>query len=201
MSKIIAKIGPADHGRRMTLEEFDEAEGQEGYLYELSRGIVTVSDVPNRLHLLIVAAIRNLLQAYEATKAGRIQIIAAGSECKLPIGAFASERHPDLSLYLTPAPEIDDETLWAQWIPEIVIEVVSPNSRKRDYEEKPAEYLRFGVKEYWIVDSDERVMVVMRRSRGRWAETIVRPGDIHRTRLLPGLEFSIDAVFKNAGLS
>ena len=85
MSKTAIKIGPADNGRRMSLEEFEQAEEQEGYLYELLRGIITVSDVPNRLHLLIVAAIRNLLQAYMAMHSGRIQIIASGNECKLLI--------------------------------------------------------------------------------------------------------------------
>jgi hypothetical protein len=200
MSKTAIKIGPADDGRRMSLDDFELADEQGGYIYELSRGIVTVSDVPNRLHLFLVAGIRNFLQAYMAIHAGRIQIIAAGHECKLLIGDFESERHPDLALYLTPAPEIDDETLWTVWVPEIVIEVVSPSSRKRDYEEKPAEYMRIGVKEYWIVDADLRVMVVMRRTRGRWSETTVKPPAIYRPRLLPGLEFSIEAVFNAAGL-
>ena len=59
MSKIAIKIGPADNGRRMSLEEFEQADVQQGHLYELSRGIITVSDVPNRLHLLVVAAIRD----------------------------------------------------------------------------------------------------------------------------------------------
>jgi Uma2 family endonuclease len=201
MSKTAIKIGPADNGRRMSLEDFEQAEEQGGYLYELSRGIITVSDVPNRLHLFLVAGMRNVLQAYMAIQAGRIQIIAAGNECKLLIGDFESERHPDLALYLTPAPEIDDETLWKVWIPEIEIEVVSRYSRKRDYEEKPEEYLRIGVKEYWIVDAEKQVMVVMRRSRGRWALTTVKPPDIYRTRLLPGLEFSIEAVFDAVGIT
>ena len=85
-------------------------------------------------------------------------------------------------------------------MPEIVIEVVSSSSRKRDYDEKPAEYLRFGVKEYWIVDADIRALVVLRRSRGRWIETKVSPPRIYRSKLLPGLEFSIASVFKAAGL-
>jgi Uma2 family endonuclease len=201
MSKTAIKIGPADDGRRMSLEEFEQADVQEGHLYELSRGIITVSDVPNRLHLLVVAAIRNLLQAYMALGSGRIQIIAASNECKLLVSDLESERHPDLSLYLTPAPEIDDDTLWTIWIPEIVIEVVSASSRKRDYEEKPEEYLKIGVKEYWIVDPDQRVMVVRRRSRGRWSETTVLPSEVYRSPLLPGFELSIDDVFKVAGLS
>ena len=201
MSKTAIKIGPADNGRPMSLEDFEQAEEQGGYLYELSRGIITVSDVPNRLHLLIVAAIKDFLHAYKVLHSGGIHFINSGGECKLLISHFESERHPDLSLYLTTPPEIDDETLWRVWIPEIVIEVVSRYSRKRDYEEKPEEYLRIGVKEYWIVDADKQVMVVMRRSRGRWALTTVKPPAIYRTRLLPGLEFSIEAVFEAAGLS
>ena len=39
-------IGPADHGRRMTLEEFEEAEEEEGYRYELARGLLEVTKMP-----------------------------------------------------------------------------------------------------------------------------------------------------------
>jgi len=200
MNKTIAKVGPADHGRRMSLQEFEHAEVEEGYHYELSRGIITVSDVPSRLHLLQVTATRDQLQSYKLVNPGRIQIIAAGNECKLLISEFESERHPDLAIYLTSPPNIDDDELWVQWIPEIVIEVVSPSSRQRDYHEKPAEYLRLGVKEYWIVDADERAMIVMRRSRGRWKASTVRPPSGYGTRLLPGLVFSCSDVFEAAGL-
>ncbi len=40
------RIGPADHGRMMTLEEFREAEELDGYRYELARGVLEVADVP-----------------------------------------------------------------------------------------------------------------------------------------------------------
>jgi Uma2 family endonuclease len=201
MSKMITRIGPADHGRRMSLDDFEDAEAQEGYLYELSRGIVNVVDVPKRRHMLQVGAIRRQLAAYELLHPDRIQIIAAGNECKLLVDDLDSERHPDLTVYLTPPPEREDKDFWRRWVPELVIEVVSPSSRQRDYEEKPEEYLRLGVKEYWIVDADDRALVVMRRSRGRWVLTTVRPPATHRTRLLPDFEFSIEAVFTAAGLS
>ncbi len=97
-------------------------------------------------------------------------------------------------------PPIDDARLWRQWFPEIVIEVVSRSSRARDYEDKPEEYLRLGVKEYWIVDGQRKVMVVMKRVRNRWAETMITPPEIYQTRLLPGLEFSCGEVFRAAGL-
>src|SRR5437868_7483190 len=160
MGKTLVKIGPADHGRRMSLEEFEHAKVQEGSLYELSRGIITVSDVPNRQHVRIVYATKRQLFAYDGAHPGRIHLIAAGSECKLLIPAFDSERHPDLSVYLTEPPPIENASLWRHWFPEIVIEVVSRSSHKRDYEEKPDEYLRRGAREYWIIDPRKRAMVV-----------------------------------------
>jgi Uma2 family endonuclease len=201
MSKTIVRIGPADHGRRMCLEEFEHAEVQQGYHCELSRGIITVSDVPNRLHMLLVDASEDQLRFYKVTHPGRIHVINTGSECKVLIPAFDSERHPDLSLYLTAPPPLENANLWHHWFPEIVIEIVSPSSRKRDYEQKPDEYLELGVKEYWIVDAHKRLMVVMRRTRGRWVERTIRPPAVYRTRLLPGLEFSCEAVFHAAGLT
>lgn len=203
MGKTLIKIGPADHGRRMSLEDFDHAEVQEGYRYELSRGIITVSDIPNRLHFLQTGEINRQLYGYRLFEpAARLPLIAGAFDCKLPIADLESERHPDFTLYLSPSPEDDeDEDFWAQWIPEIVIEVVSPESRKCDYDEKPEEYLRFGLMEYWIVNSRQRALVVMRRTRGRWAQMIVKPPDLYRSRLLPNFEFSCGAVFEAAGLT
>jgi hypothetical protein len=200
MSGTITRIGPADHGRLMGLDEFAEAEVQEGRIFELSRGMVTMVEIPKKRHMLQVAAVRDQLQVYKSLNPGRIEVIASGNECKLTIVALNSERHPDLAVYLTPPPETEDEDFWVRWVPEIVVEVVSPSSRKRDYDEKPEEYLRAGVKEYWIVDADIRALMVLRRSRSRWIETKVSPPEIHRTRLLPGLAFSIASVFQSAGL-
>ncbi len=50
----LLRIGPADKGRVMTLEEFMEAEVEEGYRYELARGVLEVSEVPNDPHGVIV---------------------------------------------------------------------------------------------------------------------------------------------------
>lgn len=201
MGKTLIKIGPTDHGRPMSLAEFEHARVEEGSLYELSRGIITVTDVPNPSHARQLIAARRQLTTYEAFHPGRIAAILAGSECKLLVDALESERHPDLAIYLQEMPEIVNATLWRHWIPEIVIEVVSPSSWKRDHEEKPDEYLRLGIKEYWIIDGPDRVMIVMKRVRNRWAESRIEPPAIYRTRLLPGLEFDCADVFRAAGLN
>jgi Uma2 family endonuclease len=196
MPKAMVRIGPSDHGRRMSLDEFDEAEVQPGFIYELSRGIITVSDVPNPKHLAMVLEIRRQLARYDLEHPGEIFGITSGSECKILLAAFESERHPDIAVYKTTPPE--GKNVWAIWVPELVIEVVSPSSRRRDYEEKPAEYLQFGISEYWIIDGEKRKMVVQSRLGGQWSEKTIKPPKIYKPGLLPGLQFSCKRVFEAA---
>jgi Uma2 family endonuclease len=197
MLKAAIKVGPADHGRPMSLADFDHAEVQEGYVYELGRGVIVVSDVPKKRHLYQVESTRDQIVAYKLTHPGRIQIVAGGSDCKILVAGYESERHPDLAVYKTPPPE-DGEDFWSTWIPELVIEVVSLGSELRDYQEKREEYLAFGVHEYWIIDAEKQEMLVLQRVGGRWRERIVRPPEVYQTRILPGLQFSCEQVFQAA---
>ncbi|MCI0455592.1 MAG: Uma2 family endonuclease [Gemmataceae bacterium] len=195
MATAAVKIGPADHGRRMSLTDFEHAEVEEGYLYELGRGMIVVSDVPNLPHLAQVTALRRQLGRYDLDNPGRIHTIASGNECKILVAPAESERHPDLAVYKEPPPE---EDVWSTWIPELLIEVVSPGSEHRDYVEKREEYLRFGVREYWIVDAAKREVLVLRRVAGEWRERVLRPPEVYRTRVLPGFEFACEPVFDAA---
>ena len=197
MSKTVTRVGPLDDGRPMTLEDFEFAEGVEGRLYELSRGVVTVIDVPKRKHMAQIEAIRDQLYPYKFAHPSRIHTIATGAECKILLEDLQSERHPDLAVYLSPPPN-DEADIWSTWIPELVIEVVSPSSVQRDYVEKREEYFQFGVQEYWIVDADKGQVLILQRSRGTWAERIVQPPQLYQTRLLPGLEFACESVFAAA---
>ena len=180
-------LGPSDHGRRMSLDEFDTAEGREGYIYELSRGEVIVTDVPNPPHNDIVHEVRRQLFRYDEAHRGVIHGVYGSLECKLLVGPTQSERHPDAALYKTPPPR-RDSSVWSVWVPEIVIEVVSPDSAHRDYVEKAQDYLIFGVKEYWIIDAPRGVITVHSRSRGQWETRELRAADRYTTPLLPAFE-------------
>jgi len=181
-------IGPEDNGRRMSLDDFDRAIGREGYIYELGKGVIEVSDVPHLDHGKTVQEARDQLVMYKVTHPGVIDYLATGSDAKLLIGPSESERHPELLIYCRPAPEVDHP--WSLWVPEIVIEVISESSRKRDYEVKPGEYVEFGVDEYWIIDAAKKQMTVHVRWRGQWKTQIVKPPKKYSTRWLPG--FSLD---------
>lgn len=193
MPKTALKLTPADHGRRMSLADFEHADG-DGRLYELSRGVVTFMDVPNRRHFRPLDNLREEVSAYRRAHPGRIHAILGGLDCKLVVPDLESERHPDLCLYLTPEPEIEDSSIWREWLPEIVVEIVSFGSEWRDHMEKRDEYLAIGVKEYWIIDVAKQEMHVLRRRGGRWTEKVLGPADVCTTRLLPGFELPCAAV-------
>jgi Uma2 family endonuclease len=197
MATVSVKLTPADHGRRMSLDDFEFAEVQEGKLYQLGRGVVIVSDVPKPPHARQQMAIRKQLSRYDDAHPGLIHAILEGSACKILVRRFESERHPDVAVYLTPWPA-EDDTVWRKWVPEILIEIVSLGSERRDYEDKREEYLALGVKEYWIFNADRQEMLVLRRRGGRWSERTLTMGDVYQTRLLPGLEFEVSPVFEAA---
>jgi Uma2 family endonuclease len=182
----------------MSLEDFDQAEGVGGHLYELNKGVIVVMDVPGRKHLVQLTAARRQLNQYDLAHPGRIDTIGGGGECKILVSSDESERHPDLAVYLSPPANEESENLWASWVPEIAIEIVSRGSRHRDYVEKREEYLKFGVREYWIIDDEKEEMLVHRRSDGRWIEHVIGADQIYRTRLLPGLEFHMKPIFDAA---
>ena len=73
MAAVQTRIGPLDQGRAMTLEEFREAEEEPGYRYELARGIVEVTEVPNDPHGQIEDNLREAIGVYRRDHPGLIR--------------------------------------------------------------------------------------------------------------------------------
>jgi Uma2 family endonuclease len=70
--------------------------------------------------------------------------------------------------------------------PDLVIEIVSPDSVEHDYEEKRKQYQRFKVPEYWIIDEEKKSVLLLRRNRhGRYQEMPLRRG-VFRSEVLTG---------------
>ena len=180
------RIGPADHGRRLKLDEFIEAEFEEGWVYELARGVVEVTEVPGPWHGRIVDRLARMFIHYDEQHPGRINYRAGGGECRKRLPGMVSDRHPDQAIYLDPEPS--GHKVWTKWVPHIVDEVVSPGGEQRDFVDKHEEYLRVGVREYWILDTEHRRMHALVREGDTREETIVPESGIYHTVFLPGLQ-------------
>ena len=187
------RVGPQDNGKPMSLSDFDKAVAQEGYCYELGKGTIEVSGIPNPSHLAQVQQVRNQLIMYQSANPHVIHTVAGSNESKILIATDQSERHPDISVYLSGPPDTRD--VWGKWVPAIVVEVVSKSSIDRDYEDKPPEYLAFGIDEYWIVDCFAQQMTALTRFRGQWKPKVVKPTQKYSPLCLPGFTLDLKRVF------
>jgi Uma2 family endonuclease len=183
-------IGPGDHGRTASLDEFMSADFEEGYLYELSRGVIDVADIPGVSHGQIVRRVARLFMHYDDAHPGLIKYSGGGGECRIRLPGMISSRHPDQAVYLDPPPPLRNP--WTRWIPHIVVEIVSPGGEDRDFTLKREEYLRAGVHEYWIIDPAARELRVLVRDADVWSESVFKEGTAYKTDILPGLEVRLD---------
>jgi Uma2 family endonuclease len=83
--------------------------------------------------------------------------------------------------------------------PDLVVEIGSPGTRKRDETIKRRLYERnTGVSEYWVVDPDLDVIRVYRRDGDRFtrpSELSSEAGESLTTPLLPGLDIPLRRIF------
>jgi Uma2 family endonuclease len=81
--------------------------------------------------------------------------------------------------------------------PDLVVEIASPGTRRRDETIKRQLYDRSEVQEYWVVDPDANVIRVYVRRDGRFAtprELSREAGDVLTTELFPGLTIPLARV-------
>ena len=79
---------------------------------------------------------------------------------------------------------------------DLVMEVVSPDSRDRDRRQKRLDYAEAGIPEYWIVDPIDDTVTVLALEDASYAEHgTFRRGDRAGSVCLPGLEVDVAAVF------
>ena len=85
--------------------------------------------------------------------------------------------------------------------PDLVVEILSPGTRRRDKGRKRAVYDREGVAEYWLVDPEARSVTVLRRPRADAGLTDIAvltlaKGATLESPLFPGLQIPLREVFR-----
>ncbi|HEX4952150.1 MAG TPA: Uma2 family endonuclease [Thermoanaerobaculia bacterium] len=74
--------------------------------------------------------------------------------------------------------------------PDLVVEVVSPGSARRDRDEKLRLYADAGVREYWLVDPAERQIEILVAVEGEYRVQVPVGGD-YRSRVTPQLRLDL----------
>ena len=150
----MAAMSHAKHRPRKTLEDYlalpDDVRA------ELIDGELYVTPSPVRGHQSTVGRLYSLILAHvDARAAGYVGL--SPLDVHLPSGDVVQ---PDLFFVAAAREDICRE--WVYGAPDLAIEVLSSARPERDRFVKRLLYERNGVREYWLVDPDERSVEVLR---------------------------------------
>jgi len=167
--------------------------------HELIDGEHFVSPSPNTGHQEISKRLFRALDAHvERHHIG--EVLFAPFDVKLSLFTVLV---PDLVYFTTErfARVVNEKHATAA--PDLVVEILSPGTRRRDKGRKRAVYDREGVREYWIVDPEARSITVLRRPRANAGLTDVTvltlaKGETLESPLFPGLQIPLREVFRLA---
>ena len=132
------------------LSEGRRAELIDGQLYDMAP--------PGRIHQELISEFTQLLGSYIKSHGGACKVYPA----PFAVNLDADDKdwvEPDVSV-VCDLSKLDDRG--CNGAPDLVVEVVSPSSRKMDYFRKNALYSESGVLEYWIVDPDRERTTIYR---------------------------------------
>ncbi|MEM8946632.1 MAG: Uma2 family endonuclease [Planctomycetota bacterium] len=162
---------------------------------ELVDGRLEFLAMPTDIHEELLQQIYHLLLTYVAARQlGKVRF--AGTRVRTIGGKI---REPDVMFLRKENFHLRQGSAWDGI--DLAIEVVSddPKDRERDYVEKLAEYAAAGISEYWIVDYQERVVVVNQlvgekyEQLGRFAEP-----NLANSALLEDFTVDVKALFAAA---
>ena len=128
----------------------------DGERAELIDGKIYYMSPPSRDHQQLVLSLARKIADYIDSK---------GGNCEVNVAPFAVFLNKDEENYVEPDISVvcDSSKLdkkGCHGAPDWVIEIVSPSSKTMDYLIKATKYMNAGVREYWIVDPEEKSVAV-----------------------------------------
>jgi Uma2 family endonuclease len=156
---------------------------------ELIFGRFYLSPSPTVLHQIVVSLLWLRLH-HIALEAGGIALFAP-----LDVGlADHSVVQPDVLYFSAARRKAVGERI--EGAPDLVVEVLSPGTVRRDRGEKLSLYAQLGIREYWIVDPAERQIEFLVLRDGRF--TVVLPaGVVYRSEALPEIRLDLAAFWRD----
>jgi Uma2 family endonuclease len=183
--------------RLLTAEEFWEwlTQRQDDGLYELERGEIVAMPSPGELHGAVCWLISFILGGYVFQR-------NRGYLCSNDTGLIVERnpdtvRGPDLMLF-DETKQLDDlNRKFAQQIPRLVVEVLSPTDQTTRTNRRIGQYLRMGVPLVWLVDPEVRSVSLYRPDK--YPVVLDESEELVAEDVLPGFKCRVSQLFQLPG--
>ena len=174
---------------RLTYQDYANLEGDERY--ELIDGELILVGSPNTDHQ--TASVRIGYRMYSFVEENGL-----GRFFHAPYDVLFTDTdvvQPDL-LFVSKERESIITEANIQGAPDLIVEILSPSSSRRDWRDKRELYAEHGVSEYWIVDPANRIVWVMLLQDGTLVEEgAYGEGDTVTSTTLDGFSVGLDEIF------
>ena len=166
---------------------------------ELIKGkLFKMSPAPGRKHQLISGNLHGFIWNFLREKP--CKAYHAPFDVRFP----QSKESPDKETYTVVQPDIcvicDSEKLddaGCKGAPDLIVEILSPSTSKKDLNDKFYLYEEFGVKEYWIVYPGDKVLEIFYFEKRKYSRSKkYLPGDLVISEVLSGLTLNVNDVFE-----
>lgn len=129
--------------------------------YNLIDGRLYMSPAPLMRHQNLAGTIYVFFREFARERGG--QAFISPMDCHLPTGSVLQ---PDVG-YITPE-RVSIVDRWVMGAPDVVVEVLSPGTRRFDRNRKLRAYEVAGVREAWLVDGSSNTVIVFSAEGNRW---------------------------------
>lgn len=181
-------------GKKVSYEEFMEISEKSELRMEYIDGEIVLLDSPSILHQRIIGNLYVYLR--QAFKGKSCDVLLAPLDVHLFKPDFKDPDvvQPDLIV----ACDIDETSQDQRYmgVPTLVVEVLSPSTKRKDMVEKLRCYMLSGVQEYWIVDPINETVITYRfEERDIGSLTQFTTGDVTQSSCFPDVQIAVADVF------
>jgi Uma2 family endonuclease len=178
--------------QRFTFEQYLAHDDGTDNHYELIDGLLVLMNPPTIEHFLIAKFLEQQLDA-EIQRQSLPWLTFRETGVRT---GYSKSRLTDLCLVTqAQAKELLGQSAVFQTAPLLIVEVVSPDSIKRDYRYKRSEYAVLAVPEYWVVDPLAAKVTLLRWEDGLYEETVLAGSQSIASPTLPEIPLTVEQIF------
>jgi Uma2 family endonuclease len=184
---------PPEDGRYFTYADYKNWNPDEMGRYELILGVPYAMAGANTAHQSILGELFKQIAVFLTGKPCRV--LPAPYDVRL----FYEEDESDDTVVQPDIIIVCDKTKLGKegcrGAPDFAVEILSPSNTVTEMERKFKLYQEAGVREYWILDPEAKMLHTHLFERGRILSRFYGPGETAPVEILPGLEIALGPVF------